>query len=197
MSAQPVGLLLAAGLGTRYDASGARLKLLEPASAGPRGGTALALAAAQPLLEVLDEVVAVVRPPEHAHQRALHALLAAAGCRLVICEHAADGMGASLACGVASAAAAGGWLVALADMPSIAADTVRRVVAALERGAVSAAPWYRGQRGHPVGFSARCGPALRALAGDTGARAVLAHWPPARVEVEDAGVIHDVDALAN
>jgi hypothetical protein len=35
MHEQPVGLLLAAGLGTRYDASGSRLKLLEPAASGP------------------------------------------------------------------------------------------------------------------------------------------------------------------
>lgn len=198
MNARPVGLLLAAGLGTRFDPSGRRLKLLEPVASGPRAGLPMALAAARPLLEILDEVIAVVRPPDHPHQRALHRLLESAGCRLVICDRAADGMGASLACGVqaSSAGAGAGWLVALADMPSIETNTVRLVVAALERGEPTAAPYYHGQRGHPVGFSTQCCTELLALEGDAGARVVLARHPPCRIEVEDAGVVHDVDAPA-
>ncbi len=35
MSTQPVGPLLAAGLGTRFDPGGRRLKLLEPVASGP------------------------------------------------------------------------------------------------------------------------------------------------------------------
>lgn len=197
MGAQPVGLLLAAGLGTRFDPSGRRLKLLEPAQDGPRTGLPIALAAAHPLLSTLSQVVAVVRPPDHPHQRALHQLLESAGCRLVICGHAAEGMGTSLACGVASSAPdATGWLVALADMPSISSETIQVVAAALAQGHPTVAPYHRGERGHPVGFARQCREALLALAGDAGARAVLDRYPPHRIAVDDPGVIHDIDQPA-
>jgi molybdenum cofactor cytidylyltransferase len=195
MSAQPIGLLLAAGLGTRFDPSGQRLKLLEPVASGPRAGLPMALAAARPLLDVLSQVFAVVRPPEHPHQRALHQLLESAGCRLVICSQAAEGMGTSLSCGVraSSASNATGWLIALADMPSIEHKTVEAVIAALADGHLTAAPFFRGVRGHPVSFASQCRDALLELEGDAGARAVLERHPPYQIEVDDAGAIHDLD----
>src|SRR5262245_52302608 len=105
-----VGILLAAGIGQRFDPSGRRLKLLEPAPAGHHAGVPLALASARNLLQALGKVRAVVRPPDDASQQRLHALLSDAGCELVICERAHEGMGSSLACGVRASADAKGWI---------------------------------------------------------------------------------------
>ena len=121
-------------------------------------------------------------------------LLAAEGLHIVVNPNADGGMGTSLACGVA-AAEANGWLIALADMPAIQPDTVRRVVGALHAGAATVAPAFRGRRGHPVGFAAPMRSELRASAGDAGARHVLARHPPQLIEVDDPGVLYDVDTL--
>ncbi|MGE5712793.1 MAG: nucleotidyltransferase family protein, partial [Betaproteobacteria bacterium] len=94
---------------------------------------------------------------------------------------------------VGQARAADGWVIALADMPAIQPDTLRRVVDALKAGAATVAPTYRGRRGHPVGFSAAMRSELLASAGDIGARSVLARHPPQLIEVDDPGVLYDVD----
>jgi molybdenum cofactor cytidylyltransferase len=80
-------------------------------------------------------------------------------------------------------------------MPAVQSDTVRRVVAALRAGAATAAPLYSGRRGHPVGFAATLQAELMASNGDTGARAVLLRHPPQLFEVDDPGVLYDVDTL--
>lgn len=188
-----VGLLLAAGRGTRFDPSGQVSKLLIAAPTGPHAGTPVAVAAARSLRAGLQRVVAVVRPADSPAQRELHRLLAAEGCELVLNPHADDGIGGSLAAGVAASREASGWLVALADMPAIRADTVRRVSDALMAGGPTAAPYFAGQRGHPVGFAAPLREALLALRGDAGARALLQAHPPSRVEVDDAGCCLDLD----
>ena len=108
-------------------------------------------------------------------------------------------MGASLACGVAATKDAAGWVVALADMPWILPSTIARVAAAIADGAPVAAPFYRGKRGHPVGFSATCYAMLAALHGDEGAKAVVAaHGDElARIDVDDAGTLSDIDRPAD
>jgi len=190
-----VGVLLAAGRGSRFDPSGARLKLLEAATRGSHSGAPLAIAASRTLRVVLDEVFAVVAPPGEDSQLELHNLLQAEGCTLVVNPRAAEGQGTSIACGVGATSSADGWVIALADMPAIQPDTVRRIVDALHAGAASVAPAYRGRRGHPVGFGAPMRSELLASAGDTGARNVLARHPPQLIEVDDPGVLYDVDML--
>jgi molybdenum cofactor cytidylyltransferase len=85
--------------------------------------------------------------------------------------------------------------VALADMPWIAPTTIARVADAVRKGAVIAAPFHDGQRGHPVGFAPVLRDALLALTGDDGARAVLARHRASlvRIDVDDAGVLRDID----
>jgi molybdenum cofactor cytidylyltransferase len=187
-----IGILLAAGLGRRFDASGHRLKLLEPLA----GGEPLALAAARSLRAAVGTVVAVVHGGQDPKQARLRALLEAAGCSVVRCEPedpGTAGMGASIACGVRSCPDAQGWIIALADMPAIRPETIVAVRAAIAAGADSAAPYFRGRRGHPVGFGAACGPELAQLAGDAGARAVLERHRPRRIDVDDPGILIDVD----
>jgi molybdenum cofactor cytidylyltransferase len=186
-NAPVVGILLAAGASTRFKAN----KLLHPLT----DGTPIAVAAARNLRAALDRVVAVVRPgaPELAHA------LAGAGAEVTICPDAAAGMGRSLAHAIALTAHAGGWVVALADMPFVAPETIRRVAAALQDGAELAAPTYRGSRGHPVGFAAPYRDDLVVLTGDAGARDVLERdrTRMRTVEVDDPGVLRDIDTPAD
>jgi molybdenum cofactor cytidylyltransferase len=189
-----VGILLAAGVGQRFDASGRRLKLLEAAPMGRHQGAPIALAAARNLLDALPTVYAVVRPAhDDPRQLRLHSLLAEAGCRLVVCENANEGMGSSLACGIQVAADAEGWIIALADMPAIEPGSIRAVVQALRDGYDTAAAFFGERRGHPVAFARSLYDDLAALSGDDGARKVLAKQPPHRVAVADHGVLLDLD----
>jgi len=54
-------------------------------------------------------------------------------------------------------------------------------------------PVYESQRGHPVGFSAMCGEALRKVSGDQGAVRVVAQHKAHLVPVDDIGCVLDVD----
>ncbi|NBT93038.1 MAG: nucleotidyltransferase family protein [Betaproteobacteria bacterium] len=83
-------------------------------------------------------------------------------------------------------------LILPADLPLVQPQTLRTVAQALQSHTV-VVPVFASQRGHPVGFAATCGPALMALTGDQGARAVLQAHAPYALAVDDAGCIHDVD----
>lgn len=210
-----IGLLLAAGSGTRYrsahrgSAQGTRAgarssKLLVPLPASgiaeDRAGQAVAVAAARALVAGVGPVLAVVRQEDiDLEGSALHALLRAEGCEILSLpgNDAAAGMGNSLAAGVRASATARGWVVALADMPAIRVATIRAVCEAIEGGARIAAPYFQGQRGHPVGFAASCLQELVHLEGDEGARSILAREPPLRLDVDDRGILFDVDAPAD
>ena len=178
------GILLAAGRGSRF---GAGNKLLHPLP----DGTPMALAAARNLIAALPDSLAVV----NGESRELATLLEQAGLRVSVCPHAAEGMGASLAWGVAQSETADGWLIALADMPWIARATIQTVAGAVTGARMIAAPIYQGRRGHPVAFARDYGPELRRLTGDAGARLLLeAHAEDVTLlPSEDAGVLRDID----
>lgn len=192
--ARIVGVLLAAGQGARFGGD----KLLATVAVPSAGGAAdvpIGVAAARNLVEAIPDSIAVVRPRD----AALAAHFTGAGLRVVPCANAGDGMSATLACGVAATADADGWIIALGDMPWIAPATIRAIADAVASGADIAAPSYRGQRGHPIGFSRRHFDALLSLTGDAGARPVIARnidrvtW----VDVDDAGVVQDVDTRSD
>ena len=104
------------------------------------------------------------------------------------------GMGGTIAAAVRATAGASGWLILPADLPLIQASTLRAVAQAPDDLEV-VTPVFRGQRGHPVRFSAACGPELMRLTGCLGAASVLrarhvTPWP-----VDDEGCVADVDTL--
>lgn len=178
-----VGLLLAAGSATRFGSDKLRHALPH--------GVAIAVQAARHLKAAVPRVIAVVRPAADETARAL----AAEGCEVVVCEKAAEGMGASLACGARAAGAADGYLVALGDMPFVRPSTIAAVRDALAAGAALAAPYWRAKRGHPVGLAGSFRAELEALSGDEGAKRLLdAHAARlVKVPVGDPGAIRDID----
>lgn len=179
------GLLLAAGVGSRFDPHGVQNKLL----ARLPDGTPVAAEAARRLLLAVPKVLAVVRPGAEALARVLND----AGCDVAFAPAAQRGMGASLAAGVQASEDAEGWIVALADMPRIEPSTIEALARALDGGAGLVAPFYAGQRGHPVGFGAVHRDALLSLDGDSGARSLLASERLTRLDVDDPGILRDVD----
>jgi molybdenum cofactor cytidylyltransferase len=102
------------------------------------------------------------------------------------------GMGYSIAHGVLARPQASGWLVLPGDMPMVQPHTLQAVAAQLEHHAVVYAQ-HLGRRGHPVGFGAELYSELVALQGDEGARRLVARYPAHPVDVQDAGVLMDVD----
>jgi molybdenum cofactor cytidylyltransferase len=106
------------------------------------------------------------------------------------------GMGASIAAGVAARPDASGWLILPGDMPMVQAATLHAVADQLDHHAVVYAQ-HHGRRGHPVGFGAELYSELAALNGDEGARRLVARYPAFGIEVDDPGVLIDVDTEAD
>ena len=186
----PVGILLAAGRGRRFDPHGLRNKLLQPLD----DGTPVVVASARNLLSVLPRVIAVVPPQDGGVADALRAL----GCEVTTCEDADSGMAASLVQAITvSLPQADAWLVALGDMPFVSPLTLRALLAALADGADIAAPLCEGRRGNPVAFGAVHLPALLALEGEVGARPLLKAMPVRDVTVDDPGIFRDIDTPAD
>ena len=100
-------VLLAAGASTRFGGG----KLMHPL----RDGVAVAAHAARNLIAAGLDVTAVVRSGDVA----VGEMLERENCKVAYCREAVHGMGHTLAHGIASSAEAGGWIVALGDMPRI------------------------------------------------------------------------------
>lgn len=178
-----VGILLAAGAGTRFGGG----KLVHPLD----DGVAIAVHAARNLITAGLDVVAVVRPAD----LQLAKMLEEEGCKVMPCAESQHGMGHTLAHGIASAKDAAGWVVALADMPHIRPATIAAVAAAIGQGALIAAPRFEGVRAHPVGFAASLREELLRLSGDSGAKSLLQRYAShvRFIETDDPGVMLDID----
>ncbi len=202
MKSRVVLVVLAAGQGSRFGPGGHKLsqKLGSSTVLGTTLGHALisqlsvvvvttaALAALAQLTVAASDVV-VIPEVNGAHksskQNAAQASAAQAGDPHL-------GMGYSIAHGVLARPQASGWLVLPGDMPMVQPHTLQAVAAQLEHHAVVYAQ-HLGRRGHPVGFAAELYSELVALQGDEGARRLVARYPAHPVDVQDAGVLMDVD----
>jgi len=186
---RPAVVVLAAGRGQRFRGEGHKLEQLVG------GETVLAHTLRQTMATGLRFVVVTsehLAPLVRNHVAERDMLVLPAQDRLG--RPAPVGMGHSIAAGVAATGDAQGWLIVPADMPLLQASTLLAVARALEQDPVAYAQ-YDGQRGHPVGFSAELFSELTALQGDEGARKLLARFPAQAVDVNDPGVLVDVDTV--
>jgi molybdenum cofactor cytidylyltransferase len=156
------GLLLASGASRRFGSD----KLLAPLA-----GRSVIRWSADALASSVD-MLYVVAPAASA---ALMHTLDGVPVRWVVNDEAHTGMSSAIRAGIAALdAGTEAAVVALGDQPLIDRAMVTRLVARWrEGGARAVAPLYEDGRGHPVLFAASLFPALLALEGDRGARAVL------------------------
>ena len=189
--ASPTVIVLAAGLGSRFTGEGHKLTQLLADDAGAGDAAAVltltlrhAIASRLPVLAVTTAELAPLAQEDVA-ARDILVVPSAARVR-------GRGMGDSIAAGVAARSDASGWLLLPADMPRVKPSTIRAVAQALDGNPVAFAQ-HHGRRGHPVGFSAELYSELIALTGDEGARRLIARYPAQAVEVDDAGVLVDID----
>ena len=118
----------------------------------------------------------------------------ASGLALHVEDAGHPGMGDSIAAAVRATRDAAGWLVLPGDLPLVRPETLRKVADALSTHEV-VVPTFEGQRGHPVGFAAACGPKLAALSGPKGAASVLRSHAVTELAVDDRGIVVDIDTL--
>lgn len=152
----------------------------------------LGVHAAKNLRHALPETLAVVRDENDE----LAQVLRAQGLGIVVNPRAGAGIGTSIASGIAAIGEVDGAVIALADMPCVLPETIAQVAGAIADGAILAAPYYRGRRGHPVGFARSVFPILSRLTGDQGARDLLTRADVTfeRLEVDDPGILRDIDS---
>jgi molybdenum cofactor cytidylyltransferase len=168
----PTVLVLAAGHGRRFAQSGGSTHKLDAV-----------LGDATVLAQVLRRVIAsglpyhVVRP-------------------VAALSPDMDGMGYSIARGVAATADADGWLILPGDLPLVRTPSLMAVAQSLASHAV-VVPQFGDQQGHPVGFDRTCREALLQLEGDTGASAIVRSHRQAgtahSLQLDDPGIAIDID----
>ncbi|MGH6890760.1 MAG: NTP transferase domain-containing protein [Dongiaceae bacterium] len=180
------GLIMAAGRSSRMGAN----KLLMDDGGRP----IVARVVAQALAAGLAEVIVVC-----GHQEAeVRAALAGQPVRYVPCPDYAEGMSASLRCGLkALPPDIDATLVLLGDMPRVGSGLLRRLIAAFNptEGRAIIVPTFQGKRGNPVLWDRRFFGEMTSLAGDVGARHLIGEHAELVVEIEseDAGILLDVD----
>ena len=182
MSFQPCVIVLAAGQGRRFSAPSHKLEQALGASTVLSNCLTRVMSTGLPMV-----VVTTARLAD-----SVQALVARSDMVVVPDDAHGAGMGLSIAAGVQARPQADGWLVMPADMPLVRASTLRAVAAALREHPIVFAQ-HQGRRGHPVGFSSELYSELSRLTGDEGARRVVARYPAQPVEVDDPGVLLDID----
>ena len=163
----PCVVVLASGRGARFTASGGTVHKLQADLGG------------KPVLARTLEAVRASGLPWHLE------------------DAGHPGMGDAIAAAVRATAGAAGWMILPGDLPLVQPATLRQI--ALAAPCAVTMPRYQGQRGHPVRFGAECGPELMNLQGEKGAVAVFKAYAAidlvAFLEVEDVGIITDIDTL--
>lgn len=176
------GLILGAGAGRRFGGA----KQLATV-----GGELLVERAVRQMASVgeLDDVVLVLG----ADAELIARTASLDGARVVTCPDWSEGQAASLRCGIAALGDVDGVLVTLVDQPFVGAAAIERVLRARRPGSVAVRATYDGVAGHPVLLERDVLPAVLALRGDVGARAVLAGADVVGVPCEDVAEPADVD----
>ena len=178
-----VGVMLLAGGRSRRFGADKRLSEFLP------GRTLLELTLKNISLSQLELMVCL-----RADDQVLEEKLTSAGINCQRCSNADQGMGATIAEGVAHIPAWSGVLIALADMPWIQPVTFQSVAQRTHPESICV-PTFNNQSGHPVGFGHDFFGCLAELGDDKGARSIIKKFAHAVREfpTEDGGVLRDID----
>lgn len=181
-----VGIVLAAGLGTRFEDGN---KLLARVDGDPIVARAARSMAESPI----DRTVATLGHDAVAVRRAVDPFVD----ETVQIEEYDRGQSRSVRAGAeyARGADADAVLFLPGDMPCVDPETIRRLVDAsrADEDCDAVVPTVDGERGNPVLFDAGQFDELASLAGDTGGRALFDDIEVRRVPTDDPGIRIDVD----
>jgi molybdenum cofactor cytidylyltransferase len=125
---------------------------------------------------------------------AVRAALAGKNVQFVAAPDWAEGMGRSLAAGIAAVPA--DWdaaLVCLGDMPAVEPSLIAALAATPGELVV---PLWDGRRGHPVRWPRAAFARLLALTGDTGGKAAMADFSVTEVAAPSPACLVDIDTPA-
>ncbi len=180
-------IILAAGAATRMGEDKLRLDF--------GGKPILAHVVDAALAAGFAEVVVVLGPKG----MALREALGARKLRYVEAPSAAFGMAESLKAGIASLPeGTDAAMILLGDMPLVSTALLKRLAKAFdpESGRAIVLPIAEGKRGHPVLFAERFFPEIATLAGDIGARPILAAHADLVAEIPAAAaeIFTDIDS---
>jgi molybdenum cofactor cytidylyltransferase len=190
MADQTAVIILAAGKGSRFEGGAHKLAQRLGDSSVLAQTMAHALASRLPVIVVTTQAFAdVARRSVAARDVVVLPEVGTGGAGPL-------GMGMSIAAGVGARPHASGWLVLPGDMPLVQPSTLQAVARGLDEHSVVYAQ-HRGRRGHPVGFAAELYSELVALSGDEGARRLLARYPAFGVELDDPGILVDIDTTSD
>lgn len=188
MTAARLAILVpAAGKSARM---GGRDKLLEPV-----GGVSLLARQVGRALSTGAPVLVTLRP-EGGARRAVLDRIAHDNLTLLPVADAAEGMAASLRSGIAALGPeTEAVMILLPDMPDITTSDMMLMMLAQSAcpDGILQATGAEGQPGHPVILPRRLFPAIRALQGDRGARAILAAESPQYLALAGRRALTDLD----
>jgi molybdenum cofactor cytidylyltransferase len=182
-----VAILPAAGASRRMG----RPKLLLPY----RGGTLVGAVVEALRGGGVSKIVLVTSPGDED----LRAWAREAGVMTTVNPDPQRGMLSSIREGIAALGASLGkageiLLVSPADLPALRSETVAALVQRMKQtGAPLAVPVYQGKRGHPLAIAPALIPEIDTLDPDVGLRQLRDRHEALLLEMEDAGVVQDVD----
>jgi molybdenum cofactor cytidylyltransferase len=159
------GVVLAAGGASRFGAPKQLAQLEGRPLLQHAVDAVLAVPAVDPVVVVLGAVAERVREA-----------VSMGGARAVVCADWAQGMAASLRCGIEAVGDADWIVVTLGDQPRVTAQVIAAVVDVADSAPASVAAvraTYDGVPGHPVALSRAMLPGVAKLRGDVGARELL------------------------
>lgn len=182
-------IVLAAGRSARMAP---RNKLLEPI-----GGEAMVRRVAATALASGARPVLVVTGHEAA---AVTTALRGLDVTIVANPGYAEGLSTSLRAGLrALPAGIEGALICLGDMPEVEVAVLRALLAGFTGPSTICVPVHQGRGGNPILWGSRYFAEMMALAGDVGAKPLLARHPEhvVKVAVTTASIFRDIDAPAD
>ncbi|MBS7704144.1 nucleotidyltransferase family protein [Chelatococcus asaccharovorans] len=182
-------IVLAAGRSTRM---GAVNKLTVPLAGRPL----VAHAVAEALASTARPVVVVTGHEADAVAAAITAALPGQPVTFIHNAAYATGLASSLQAGIAALPGdMDGAIILLGDMPVISASLLGRLMDAFSKAPEHAAvvPTCGGRWGNPVLLARRLFAPVMGLAGDEGARRLLAREAVLEIAVDDPGIVRDVD----
>tara|TARA_Y100000590_G_scaffold430815_1_gene544898 strand:+ start:293 stop:862 length:570 start_codon:yes stop_codon:yes gene_type:complete len=176
------GILLAGGSSQRFGGNKLVALIEDGRSIGRRSAEQLQAALGNVLVVVPEGNVATLGVFEGVFE-------------VSVCADSRDGIGRSIAHGIAARPDADGWLIGLADMPYIQVETIRMLASALISELTIVRPRWFGRVGHPVGFGASYSGKLKNLQGDQGAQSIVDSHTDSLVliDTKDSGVVLDID----